>query len=774
MPFDTAILHLSGTKSDGDPSTIELPVRLGSIPTRSIGLSGDALRLIAPADQWEPSDWDLTKPMSLTFGDSGSGATPPVVDALTLGGYRLLRVTALEVGADVDEDGTLGATPTDVRTIALELVTEPGWWKEGRGGIVATGTVNPLGDDGVVDSAHDDYLAGTELIEACFDAMGLTYDALPSSLDTWDAPGPLDWGNASAIDELEAVLAYFGHAAVFKNDGSGFTVVRLAKGGETIALGSLAALAETYQLYDAPANRATNIIVTSGSTRTSVIRSVGLSDLEWVWFDPETGSWLNATETTSGLDPDDLTTFKKGPDSPALSDKKQFGRLFRAVRLDSELIDEARRIVNIPQAVTLDDGTELRGQAAIMLGRYTVPGQHSQLRNVPESGSDDPVRIEGVRVMADEGVFAFPNDVLAVRMSPGPYGSFGSAAALSGTDLSVVFAHESHTGTYADDFLVVAYEASATAGVVTVSEVDPSVDEMAFDAIVEDPDTIRVDLPWLRRVVEQDGMGDWTEINLSDLKQVTNAIAQVRAGAAVAQSGVVELRGIVDVEPDGTITSVSWDLRRKRTILRINQHEVSNSELASREHDANRSFRGAIGRLRVPGTAADKAGPTLGGAPRITLDLSDIDPLNSGGTRGLEEAMATRRSTSNAPIVVPQAGAIQGTWLAKLTSASAMSSEDNRWEYQWEEVVASDTAGDFDTVSGGRTHTTHGLAYNLNEAFNDDAGVQGNGVDLGNLPSGFEMQPLGVCVVEMTGPFGDSGNEWCLFEAINSIDGECE
>jgi hypothetical protein len=112
--------------------------------------------------------------------------------------------------------------------------------------------------------------------------------------------------------------------------------------------------------------------------------------------------------------------------------------------------------------------------------------------------------------------------------------------------------------------------------------------------------------------------------------------------------------------------------------------------------------------------------------------------------------------------------------LAKITGSSAMAGENNRWSYDWTEVEIAD--GAFSTVAGGLNSASSGLAYNLIEAGNTGSGIQGNGVDLANLPVGFSVKPIGAgAIVYLDGPheYSDSSMNW-FFHVANAVDGVCK
>ena len=106
---------------------------------------------------------------------------------------------------------------------------------------------------------------------------------------------------------------------------------------------------------------------------------------------------------------------------------------------------------------------------------------------------------------------------------------------------------------------------------------------------------------------------------------------------------------------------------------------------------------------------------------------------------------------------------------AKITSSTSIA--DHRWSYGFE-AVKYDKLGAWTTIVDGLT----GTAYNTIEANNDDAGIQGNGVDLANLPTGVTIVPIGVgAIVELRAVTNcETGAVEYVFQAVNQVDGACE
>lgn len=97
----------------------------------------------------------------------------------------------------------------------------------------------------------------------------------------------------------------------------------------------------------------------------------------------------------------------------------------------------------------------------------------------------------------------------------------------------------------------------------------------------------------------------------------------------------------------------------------------------------------------------------------------------------------------------------------------------NRWRYSWSE--ARFVSGKWEALPLGYTEATAGFAYNGIESGNSAGGVQGNGVDVANLPAGFSIRPVGVnASISLEGPFIDGdGERFWAFDAVNMVDGAC-
>lgn len=776
----TLTCTLTGTLSDGTPSEAVIACMPMSAIRRSIGLYGDDLVVSVKAADWAALDWDVTKPISIVFGDAAG--------PITLGGYYFNRVSA----------GMFGILPEDVTqtivlgTIIVFLETQPRKLREARGGLLTIGTVNRLGEDGLVDTAHADYMTWQELVDAALDATGLAHDACPSSINTaidgtttLDAPGPLDWGNARAISELEALLAQVGYAAVFANDGSKISVVRLFRSGENLSLPTLITDNDDTYYSDVSASlRGSTIVVTSGTTRATIITSRSLDGtdepaLEWVAFDERTGDWLNATEWDAlyptELQPGNIADFQSGPDGLDPEEMRGFARLFTAVRLvddtsdpENPKLDRTRRSRFVIPSTLAGDSVELARITGVVLGRFCVHAAASQFANWPAGDTDTPIRLDGVQLISGEGVFVLPSDVTWVRMDGVSVGTHAEARALADDDLTIWFAHEADTGEFKQDYFVAAFEVGVSVGVVSLTEL---IDTDLDDAIA-DPMSVKIDAPFLRRFSYQNpGDATPTSINDTELKAVAEQLALMKAGSALVTTAVIPLRGFINVQPgaaSGAVSSVEWRLTEGRTIVQINSHEVPQASYDRAERQARRSIAAGLRRYSLPGSSAGqtdtRAGSTpgelagVGGAGRGTA------PEAASGTRGRDRALRGGEAIRSQGVRPGEGYPRQAEMSRKIGRVvSATSISDRRWLYTLNEQRVSGTS----YVDTGTTFT----ALNMAEANNSATGVQGNSTDADLYTGTFDLlQARGNPVVECFGPIGSHFH----FYYANAVDGECE
>lgn len=106
------------------------------------------------------------------------------------------------------------------------------------------------------------------------------------------------------------------------------------------------------------------------------------------------------------------------------------------------------------------------------------------------------------------------------------------------------------------------------------------------------------------------------------------------------------------------------------------------------------------------------------------------------------------------------------TILARLTGSEPISGKSYQWEYEWQEV----TRVGHTYADGTRNSEDDGLAYNLSEAGNGPTGLLGSGIDLANVPGGFDPVPGGEPVVRLSRRLDGTWE----FEGWTHVDGVCE
>jgi len=637
----------------------------------------------------------------------------------------------------------------------------------------------------------------SELTDELLDALGIAHDPAPASMNTamdgataLTAPGPLDWGNARALPELESLLANVGYAAVFANDGSKISVVRLLRAGESVPTGALVD-AEPFYLTSSLSVRHGAVVITSGRTRTTLIeeRSLGVGAahgdaLVWVGFDDRTGRWLDATEWIAAYPgettPGDIAAFRAGPSGTDATPQtmRAFGRLFTAVRLGAGEVEKCGRFVSLGEDTELESGRGLGRQSSVLYADVAVEIAAGQFHNHPLiSGTDPQVRLDGVRALPGDGVFILPRDASFVRMNPGPNGGYGDAAELGGGQLYIIFAHEANEGDPDIDYFTTGYIAVNTAGTLSVAKMSAA----ELSAAISDPDVPKLEMPFLRRVMSWPGADAApTPLNDTELEAVCEQIALRKLAAGVVQSGPIPLRGLQNIEPgtlSGAVSAVEWDLAGDMTRLFVNEHELPRSFYDAQAEAARRSVVAGNGRYSLPGSSAAISDVKSGSSPDdLGGGAVGGEPESAPATRGRDTSKPVRENVAPAPRPGETTPDKKGDSrrLARITARSAVGT--NRWQYSWTEVYAVGLSGTdivFDDVTGGAASATHGYAYNLHEINNDGSGVEGNGVNVDNLPAELSYQPVAIGdVVEIIGQFGDGSDNYWLFYGENAIDGE--
>lgn len=780
LPVSIAILRAQAKSGGAQP---EATCRLLSEATRSIGAAGDALTVAVDRAEWDQFLGVLQEGaggwFEVELGDTAQ--------SVTLGGYSVRAVRSAEYGV-TDASGIVRAT-----AVYVDLVTTPGTWRDGRGGMLRArpaqgdGPVwNPLGPDGLPDAEHPAYRTNRQLMDLCGAALlGLLYDGnTPVEFDQVAPPGPVDYANARPLPELEALLARVGGAFCLRNDGLRFRLVRLSRGGTTFTLPpEYTDLAEPFELTSGPSVLATTIAVTSGETRATVVTSRDLSGaraLEWVWFDERTGAWLNDAET-AGLypgetTPGDIDAFRAGPPASAEpGERAEYERLFRAVRLHED--DRPVRLATFAREVVVQlpgagaQALALGGGSCACVARHAERGPKSQWANVAAAG--EPAVAARVRAHAEDGVFEFSAPMVAMP-APGNGGAYSDAVALAGSDLTVVYAHESETGVYRHDFFVRVFRANDQGAVSEVT------DDAEVEAALVAPTTVVAHAPYLARLFLRPGWTPGTPgvlgvaENDAALTAFALTIAKARADAELVESGVIPIRGLHAIEPGdwgGAVTSVTWDIPGHTTWVSVNEHAEPDSLHDALAAEANRSLAAGLSRFTLPGSSGGRSDVRAGTGP-TTGEISGAAMEHGKAMRGASATSPARLVNAAAESVAPRGDSEDsrpGSLLARITAATSVG--PNRWEYGWQEAKFAD--GAVGVVSGGRTSANNGTAFNLAELANDGAGVEGNGVDRAHLPAGWAMQPIRERFVVLDGPFRDASGPVWFFSATNADDGEC-
>ncbi len=768
---DTLIIELVGTDDQGDEVSA-IPCRLGGALRRDLSFAGDEAVVFVKAADWAatrsgPGAWHV-----------GEGARRWIRIATTDGmattvlrelkGYVERRAAASLIAPPAAG----GAAQT--LEYKVTLATFPRFFHDGRGGTIVDGTLNELQPGGLPGdpATTANTITNTEAIEYALAVMGVDHDAVPATVDDAPLVGPLDWGNGRAINELLALLSRTGHAAhpvaAFDNR---LRIVRLKKAGETITLPSyITDHALPYELTEGPSVRGTTFMVTSGRTRSLILRTLTMASLEWVAFDDRTGRWLSESEWTTTYSgetgPEDLATFKAGP-GQTTDERNAYGRCFRALRV-ADAADRARMraILTLPQGAELADGTKIGGVECVAFARHAVEQEGGQWRNDPEDGVAGTARLEGVEVDPDAGVFVFGKPM--VKVSGATAGSADNLVALGGSDLLLAFAHEANESDWEIDYFARAYTSDAS-GVVTPVGTPPDNDGSGPQLVAarDQPTTVHVEAPFLRRVLLwEDGEAEPTPVNDEELSAVAEQFAQIRASSAAASGGLIELRGIQPVEPGdagGAVTSVEYDVARQRTIITVMEHERPDSEYEALERRAGRSIARGLSRLTLAGSSVAESEVREASSPGGAGAGGSTDQVAAPASRGKRDAQANHHRVG--PPNALASYAPPGMRFGRIVSA--MQASDNKWDY----TVRLGAVADDKSFGDG---TTDVAAINLKEINNTSSGVQGCGIDVDTLPANFAIQPIGVGAgVALYGPFGAAGSRFYVFDAVNNADGEC-
>lgn len=769
MPLTQTTITISNVDpSDGLPRVERVRANLRGPIRRSVGAGGDPISVVVEKSDW-PAGFDDLGEFHININE-GQGTN----NQLIIKGYRLRSKMPVTMGGDPSDS----EAPIVATQLAITFVAALASRRDGLGGLLTEGTLNMLDSEGLVDIADPAYKTNQDLVDLCLDAIGLPHIAASASLDVGIsvpvvfAPGPLDWGNARPLSELESILTRIGWTIVQLNDGR-IAARRLLRAGEPIEIPEpIEDLAEPYELSSMPGIRSNKIIITSGTTRSTIIttRSLGSDNpLEWVIFDPATNTWgdqpVDALELyRAGLKGADIT--------PEAS--KQIGQLYRAVRLSGEDLTQGNLFVNIPTAIDYGELLAFAGAPGVVEAACCIKMGGDQLRNVP-TAADSTVRIDGLRAISGQGVLVLPTDAEFVRVESTDTGRRGDVRELTDDELVITYAHEANTGVFKNDYFVAGFEWEESEGEISIEALPFS----ETDTHLDDPEVVKVGLPILRQILTAtDESPDPTLVahNSEQLVEIAKLYASARIGDAFVQSGPIVLRGIVDVDPgdfNGALTAITWDPTTHTTVLSINQHETPGSFYEQLQRAAGNSIASGVGSVRLGRSSAALSDirntlTSSESSPGGSLATPESNPKLRGRTESLAGIQGSQDSGLKARQEIPTVPE-QSVIYAKLTSSTSIGT--NKFQYEWEEVKIND--GSPVTTGSKRSSATHGKARNLREMLNTGAGVQGNGINVTNLRSGFTIQPISPSgIVELRGPFPGTDPLW-FFESFNAVDGVC-
>lgn len=746
---------------------------------RSIGSTGDQAVVVIRKSDW-PAGWDVNNNITITINPDGGTDVKLVAK-----GYRIKNLVASQFGVPFGTED-----PPVAHQYQLLLETEIRTMRDSRGGLITETTYNELDENGLVDTAASDYQSVRDLVNTALDAIGMdrvyATAAINETIDgqTVIAPGPIDWGNARSVTELDALLTRVGWSVVHKLNGK-LSVVRLHRAGQPLDIPTATLnKAEPFELVKSPGIRGTKILVTSGATRTTMVtsRSLGSTNpLVWLQFDERTNAWLTQLDYDilypDEPGPEDIAAYQAGLTSEQLNPNaaKGLAQQFRAVGLTFEDFTRSNALVNIPAEITAGDLLDFAGSPGVIEARCCIDIGSEQLQNVPADDEGTPVRIDGVKAVTGDGVFILPPVAEYVRVDGLSMGRKSDTRMLADDDLTVTFAYESNTGDFETDYFVRGYEAVEDEGELIIRDLNAA----ETTAAISDPNTIKMGLPQLRRVMlwpEVDA--NPTALNDTALEGIAREHAASRIAWGEAESGTIPLRGLVTINPGdlgGAVTAVTWDQQSHMTYLEIDAHEVPRSETEQERRAIGDSIAAGLGPVYL-----NRSSVSLGDARSgMTVDQTLLTP-NPGNPesnpqlRGKGRATSGQKELGSSGIASGGLATIRGmtSILAVITESALIGT--NRFGYSWEEARYDAASETFVGDDAGRTSATHGVAINLAEASNSSSGVQGNGVDLDSLTSGFALQPIrGNPVVELRGPFDADGTPRWWFSSTNAIDGEC-
>jgi hypothetical protein len=141
-----------------------------------------------------------------------------------------------------------------------------------------------------------------------------------------------------------------------------------------------------------------------------------------------------------------------------------------------------------------------------------------------------------------------------------------------------------------------------------------------------------------------------------------------------------------------------------------------------------------------------------------------------------QKTSAIERTVSHPAVQTPGRGFPY--FFARITGSTPITGKVNRWSYDFEELRYNPTTQEWDTVEPVSPATSpvgvSGTAISAIEGGNDGAVVM-PGVQVANIPAGFEVKPIETdCVVLiLTVRTTEGGTAYVISPLPNAIDGSC-
>lgn len=724
--------------------------RAGDNPHRVLLSLGDAWKVTAGAepnvnrgtcgrDDFEAIRPDRDRPGVIEFWFRKTPFTPagdPLVGVEpdhAIRGVRLLELQPVELGVPAKDERVL--------PIHYTLFFADSRWglAGGRGGMLATGLVNP-------DPTHPDYtdktpiLPNSKLVDMCLRRSGLTYAAVPTGLDQCEPIRNLEWFGVPVKPELVKLLDHCDAVLCPRSDGS--VAVEMRGSGDSPE-GKVPR--RPHDLLDAAFDdseldvRPRRAYVCSAPTPVLVTGTLtGPSPDTFYWVAQDDDEEFKPLEklVLLGFDYTDPVEafrrdFAKIPEPWRPVYRRDFYRCLQVnpAKYDPRVRHVLRRVMSaeaggpplsvkfqVRRALQLPDGNWQNSKEAVNVSPVELHARRNIMYFADRIGL-----MQGNETVTDfEGFFEpVPANSMSVR--------FTSEAAIA--------EEVSDTGAPQPEYFVAGFERGDDN---LVNELSDTQAEQAMKA--GDPDAIFVNAPDLQLVRDLDAGKD----NAAELKRRAKAMALNLIGYRLRRFRHIEVIGYYAVEISGRVAEIEFSQTDLKTRIKIDRWRSPLSP--------------------TNGARGKKGYDTPGKRPAASDRATEL------GSQGAVQPAVPLSSQSPRPTSPP-------TWFVGRVSAAVRIETYWRWTYTIVEQHKPEAGslGAWADKPGGRTVT----AYNQIEANNDTAGLLGNGVNTINLAgTGLEPKPapvgtrLFVFPQTVTPEAGASSAEW-WFQYENAIDGSC-